>query len=189
MPTLLRKVNFMKIVHAFCVAALCAAGAAFAEEQRRLSAHEHGHGHLNVAIEAKRVSMELEVPGADILGFEHAPSNAEERAAVDDAKAKLASASSLFKLPPDAGCGLDGARVSAGDHDETASAAEENHSEFRAEYDLECRAVGKLTVVEFAYFSVFPGTEELEVNVISPKGQSTYKVTRDKPILDLAGII
>jgi hypothetical protein len=64
--------------------------AASAEEQRQLGAHEHGHGHLNIAIEAKSVAFELEVPGMDIVGFEHEPSTPEQRAAVAQAKATLA---------------------------------------------------------------------------------------------------
>ena len=42
------------------------------EDHRELGPHVHGHGTLNIAIEDKRVSMELEVPGMDIVGFEHA---------------------------------------------------------------------------------------------------------------------
>ena len=41
------------------------------EKHRQLGAHEHGHGNFNIAIEGKSVSMELEAPGADIVGFEH----------------------------------------------------------------------------------------------------------------------
>ena len=51
--------------------------------------HVHGHGTLNIAIEDKRVSMELEVPGMDIVGFEHAPSTDDQKAAVEKAKARL----------------------------------------------------------------------------------------------------
>ncbi|MGI9423429.1 MAG: ZrgA family zinc uptake protein, partial [Hyphomicrobiaceae bacterium] len=49
-------------------------GALAADEQhRQLGAHEHGHGAFNVAIDGRRVSMELEAPGADIVAFEHKP--------------------------------------------------------------------------------------------------------------------
>ena len=47
------------------------ASGAVAETKREGHAHEHGHGKLNVAIEGKNVMMEMEVPGADIVGFEH----------------------------------------------------------------------------------------------------------------------
>ena len=36
------------------------------EEHRELGPHVHGHGTLNIAIDDKTVSMELEVPGMDV---------------------------------------------------------------------------------------------------------------------------
>ena len=60
-------------------------------QHRELGPHQHGHGTLNIAIEGGRVSMELDVPGADIVGFEHAPSTKAQRTAVDKAKAQLAA--------------------------------------------------------------------------------------------------
>ena len=49
----------------------CIAFSAAGEEHRQLGAHVHGHGRLNIAIEDKTVSIELEARGADIVGFEH----------------------------------------------------------------------------------------------------------------------
>ena len=55
------------------VALAVASTGAIAEETRReLDAHQHGHGSLTIAIEGGQVQMALEVPGADIVGFEHA---------------------------------------------------------------------------------------------------------------------
>ena len=41
----------------------------------------------------------------------------------------------------------------------------------------------------FEYFNVFAGSQELDVSVISAKGQSSFEVKRDKPSLDLTGIM
>src|SRR6516162_4732569 len=106
----------MRTAGTVCIltAAMAAAAIpALAEEQhRQLGAHVHGHGRLNIAIEGKKLSMELEVPGADIVGFEHEPSTAEQRAALAEAKARLANASMLFAPEPKAGCTLEQAKVS-----------------------------------------------------------------------------
>ena len=67
-----------------------------AEEHRQLGAHVHGHGRLNIAIEGKKISLELEVPGADIVGFEHEPSTPDQKAAIAEGRAKLADALALF---------------------------------------------------------------------------------------------
>src|SRR5215472_3107957 len=95
-------------VRVLTAAMAAAAFPAFAEEpQRQLGAHVHGHGILNIAIEGKKMSMELEVPGMDIAGFEHEPSSAEQRAALDEAIARLANARVLFAPEPKAGCELE----------------------------------------------------------------------------------
>ena len=88
-------------------------------------AHEHGHAALNIAIEDDGIEMELISPGADIVGFEHAPDTDADRAAVQDAIAKFQKG--LFTLPEAAGCELeavgiyssllpDGKPIHSGDH-------------------------------------------------------------------------
>ncbi len=85
----------------------------------------------------------------------------------------------------------DGGKHADEHHDEHAESkeAEAEHAEFHAVYQLTCTAPGKLTSIEFSYFGTFKNAEELEVNVATSKGQSQYEVTRDKPTLDLGGII
>ena len=163
-------------------------------QHRELGAHQHGHGTLNIAIEGARVTMELDVPGADIVGFEHAAKTKAQRAAVETAKTTLAAPLSLFVVPKSAGCSVKEANVKiegaepkeaqAGAPKEQASA---EHSDFNADYVLECTAADKLTSIEFPYFRKFSGAEELEVNVVTAKGQSKFEVKRSKPRLDLRG--
>ena len=94
-------------------ALICAAFPANAEEARReLGPHQHGHGRLNIAIEASRVSMELEVPAHDIVGFEHEPATPEQKAAMEKAKATLAGGLALFKPSAAAECKLTNAKIS-----------------------------------------------------------------------------
>jgi hypothetical protein len=177
---------------------LCLALApAHAQERREAGPHQHGHGTLNIAIEGPRVTMELEVPGNDIVGFEHAAKTKAQRDAVAKAKAQLGAPLSLFRLPASAGCAVKAATVAIesggggeakkgghkhGDHDH-------GHSEFHAEYTLECSTIANLTSIEFPYFSMFKGAKELEVNVITPKGQSKFEVKGSKPRLDLTGVM
>jgi hypothetical protein len=186
----------------FTAAAFAAALPAIAAEQHReAGAHEHGHGKLDVAIEGKRVSMALAVPGADIVGFEHEATTQEQKAKVEKAKKTLADALAVFALPAAAGCKLTEAKVEVGAEEEHGhksehgakkdaggKAEEEHHSEFHAEYALSCEAPEKLTGIEFKYFKLFPGAEELDVNVASDKGQTKYEVTREKPSLKLGEI-
>ena len=72
---------------------------------------------------------------------------------------------------------------------DNAKAAQHEHSDFNADYVLECTSIDKLTSIEFPYFRVFPAAEELEVNLVTQKGQSKFEVKRSKPRLSLAGKI
>ncbi len=182
-----------------------------AEEHRELGPHEHGHGILNIAVEKNRVSMDLDVPGMDIAGFEHKPESASDKAKAEKAEKLLADALTLFKVPASAGCKVAEAKVSIeaeGEHGESANkheaAAEpmdgktkpaeqagekheehEGHNDYNVAYVLDCAKPSEITSIQFGYFKSFEGAKALTVNVVSEKAQNSYEVTREKPVLDL----
>lgn len=165
---------------------------------RQLGPHVHGQGTLDIAIEGNKIEMELVSPGMDIVGFEHVASTPEQKAAVEKAKAKLADALSVFKLPAPAGCKVDKADVESRaevhkpgekDDDDDDKPGAPQHSEFHATYSLTCAAPERLTSMETAYFTDFSGGNLLNVNVTTSKGQTQAQLTREKATLDLAGIM
>jgi hypothetical protein len=174
---------------------LCAVPAV-AEEHRQLGPHVHGQGTLDIAIEGKKIAMELVAPGMDIVGFEHVATTDAQKAAVEKAKAKLTDVLSVFKLPAAANCKVDTANVESrkethqpGEKDDDDKPGEPEHSEFHATYALTCEAPESVTGMETAYFSDFAGGQLLNVNVTSPKGQTQAQMNRAKPTLDLAGLM
>lgn len=172
-------------------------GAAQAEERRELGAHEHGHSKLSMAVEGTRVVMEVAAPGLDILGFEHPAETAEEKAAVEAGKAALADPLSLFVMPAAAGCRVVEAVVlleqeeheQEHEAEEHAGEAHEDHhdddlhSEFAARYTLDCADPGALTDITFAWFDRFPNGKEVEVTLVTDKGQTSFEVERGDPPL------
>jgi Protein of unknown function (DUF2796) len=191
----------MRLFALFVLASMIFILPAAAQEHRELGAHEHGRGTLNIAVEGNKVTMELEAPGVDVVGFEHAAKTSREKAAVDKAKAQLMTPLSLFNLPVAAECRVTEASVEIGEHDHDAKEAAkspeagkapakgEGHSEFHAQYTLECKAASSIAAIEFGYFRAFAGAEKLDVNIITPKGQSKFEATRAKPSISLAGMI
>lgn len=203
----MRTLSFIVVLAAF-------AGPALASENRQLGAHEHGVGHLNIAFDGQRIAIELHVPGADIVGFEYEAKSAEDRAKVDAAVATLARPLDLFVLPAAARCSV--VQASAGlesehgeehhenhdgdhaheshdehkhnDHDRDEHAHEDGHTEFHAEYMLDCASPTEVENIEFAYFDAFPDAKKLEVQVITAAGASAFDVTHDAPSLDLRGM-
>jgi hypothetical protein len=193
----------MKLSRSLFVAAIIAGSvpSMAAEEHRELGAHEHGVGRLNIAIEGKRVSMELEVPGADIVGFEHEASTKTQKGAVQKAKTTLTGALNVFKLPAEAKCKVAQAKVEvhteekqeqghdkAGEAKHDAADNGSGHSEFHAEYVVDCAAPEKLTGIDFKYFELFPHAQKLDVNLVTDKGQTHYEVTRETPQLKFGEI-
>ena len=196
---------------ALCALALLAAPAALAHgakthdhaETRELGAHVHGHASLAVAVEGAEVAMELRAPGADVVGFEHAPETDEDRTRVKEALATLEAPLALFVPPAEAGCavasatatlvalGADGAEEIDLDHapDHGHDHGEEGHTEFRAEYRLTCADPARLDRLTFAWFELFPASEAVAVDLVSDRGARSFEATREAPALDLGGAI
>jgi len=127
---------------------------AAAHESRQMDAHVHGTGAVQIAIDGPTIALEITVPGADIVGFEHAPGSDADRAALDAALAQFGDVSALVTLQGAAACtsatkrvdthgyGLGDADVHEaraadagqddhghGDHDHAADAVHDDHDD------------------------------------------------------------
>ena len=179
--------------------AIFAAFPALAEqaEHRHLGPHVHGQGTLDIAIEGKKIEMELVSPGMDIVGFEHVATTDDQKAAVEKAKGKLADVLNVFQLPAAAKCKTETANVESRKEthqpgekdDDDDKPGEPQHSEFHATYTITCEAPENITGMKTAYFSDFAGGQLLNVNVTTSKGQTQAQMTREKPTLDLTGVM
>jgi len=209
------------------------ASMAHSSETKTLKAHEHGVGKLNIAFEHSQVMMELEAPGADIVGFEHPAESPEDKASVRTALNLLEKPLALFVFPKEAKCTVAMATAELhgeeGDHEkehghghdekhadahhgEGAKNKEKkehhhehkehakhdkdeddhdgaSHTEFHAEYRLNCGDIGAIDEIKFVYFATFPNAGELDIQLISDRGAHGLEVERDDPALSLAGRI
>ncbi|TMV10021.1 DUF2796 domain-containing protein [Ruegeria sediminis] len=177
-----------------------------AEQTRSVDAHVHGAGTVGIAFSGSDFSLSLEAPGADIVGFEHAAVTAEDRDLVQAAISDLAKPLTLFVVSDEAGCTVKSANVSVamsqiGEHetegDHSGEATEEHdhsehaedhaavHSEFHAEYVMTCQNIDAIDGIRFDYFERFPNAQELDVQVVSPKGARAYEIGRSDVELDL----
>ena len=203
----------MKIVHLIAGIALSATPS-LAEETTQLDAHEHGVGQLNIAFDENKIAMELHAPGADIVGFEYGAKSDADLAAIDAALQTLSDPLGLFLIPEAASCivitahaKLESEDSDHDDHDEEGHDDHDEeghddhdeeghddhdkapgHTEFHAEYLLECAKLTEISAITFSYFEIFPNALELEVQVISDKGATAFEIERDVAKLDLRGI-
>ncbi|HCG8517359.1 TPA: DUF2796 domain-containing protein [Vibrio parahaemolyticus] len=178
---------------------------ATAEEYRQHSAHVHGHVEFNIAQDGSDLLLEITAPGADVVGFEHAPENAEQEKTLQHAIATLEDSNALFAINPQAQCEIEEVHVehSLGgqheehehhDHDEHAHhdhdkhehddheghdhSEHSDHGEFTVQYRFHCAQVGELSRIQTDWFNQFPSTESVNVNLFTDTTQSATSLTK-----------
>lgn len=169
----------------FCLAALSIAGAALA--QHGPAAHQHGLARLTVAIDGERVEVEFASPLDGLTGFEHAPRNAGQRAALAAAAARLGDFGSLFVLPPAAQCRLVGHELDLPWHggsavpggDPHGSHADDGHADATVVYRLHCAQPAALDRLQLKLAAAFPRLHRIDAERASPRGQVALRLRAD----------
>ncbi|WMN95835.1 DUF2796 domain-containing protein [Vibrio parahaemolyticus] len=114
---------------------------ATAEEYRQHSAHVHGHVEFNIAQDGSDLLLEITAPGANVVGFEHAPENAEQEKTLQHAVATLEDSNALFAINPQAQCEIEEVHVEhslGGQHEEHEHHDHEGHDhDEHAHHDLD----------------------------------------------------
>ena len=139
-------------------------------------AHEHGVAHLQIAVEGGTVEASFDLPGHDLLGFEHAPATEAEKAAVTAAGARLKDAAAILRLSPEAKCTV--AEASFESETPEAGAA---HVDFVAHYRFSCAAPAALAGFTTGLFQAFPSIGELSVQSQTPQGVREQELTASQP--------
>lgn len=147
---------------------LCAGSAAHAA-----SAHVHGKAKLDIAVEATRLTLQLDSPLDNIVGFERAPRTDAERKRAAAAVAQLNAAESMFRIDPAAQCKLasvvlTSAALKLGKPD--AAAQKEGHAEIEGSFEFACIDATRATYVDVGLFE-FTHLQSLQVQVATPRGQ------------------
>jgi hypothetical protein len=162
------------------VAALAAgAGPAWAAGK----AHQHGVLKLDVALQGSKLTITMQAPLDNLLGFERAPRTDAERKAAADVLARLRSpdkGAPLFVTDAAAQCTLGKAEVQAAVLEPTAKpASKEEHADLDASYEFTCAKPDELRTLEVGLFEAYKRTQRIDVQVAGPKGQN--KVTLKRP--------
>lgn len=97
--------------------------------------HQHGSGRLSLAQDQQQLMLELFAPAADIVGFEHAPGNAEQRTQYRAALARIQDADRLFTLSGAADCQLLASQLIEQDEDPLNEAEHEHDGEHHHSHD------------------------------------------------------
>ena len=161
------------------------------KEGDSLSAHQHGIGRLDLAMDGGHFALELTLTAHDVVGFEHKAKTADEKAKAAKAKATLEDPSKLFSFAESAGCTVlveDVANsIEESGEEESESATEGGeHADYLASYVVSCKEIGKLSSVPVKLFSLFPSLASLKVQATTAKGPRSSVLTKDKA--DIEGL-
>lgn len=171
----------MKPLRILPFALFCAASLAYAQHK-----HVHGAGRLDVAIEGGKISLALEMPLDAAVGFERAPKNDKEKAALAAAEKALNDAG-IYLPTPAANCTLQTREVHVPfpgrDDSQHAHEGEQHHADIEANHVFRCANPAELKSLETTLFKSFPRLYRLEVQRSGPAGQGAARLTPKKPVL------
>jgi len=155
--------------------------------------HEHGAATLDIALDGNTLLISMESPLDSLVGFEHAPRNDRQRAALARMEASLRDAGRLFKPTAEAGCTPREAKVeqpfagkTAGEaapahgeeKKEAAKHDADHHAETRVTWTFVCDRPQALRAVEVLLFDAFPRMQRIKAQAATPRGQSGAMLTR-----------
>lgn len=143
--------------------------------------HQHGVAQLEVAVDGHTLTIHLESPLDNLLGFEHAPRTEAQRMAARNLLRTLRQGERLFAPTEAAGCKLSEAKVEAPVLE--GKAGEGEHADLDADWRYACAQPGRLTGMKVELFTRYPGLKRLDAAVVSGKGQRAVKLTRGMPFL------
>lgn len=151
------------------------------------SPHEHGVARLDVAVDAKRLSILLQTPLDNLVGFEHAPRSDAERDKVAAAIARLRNPQALFGTDAAAGCTTSRVELQAAQWQLGATGpAKDGHADLDATYEFNCSNGGRASFLEVGLFEAFPSMQRVELQVATPKGQLKASLRRPSSRVMLA---
>ena len=152
-------------------------------------AHEHGAAELTVALDGQALVIELISPLDNLVGFEHAPANDTQRAALVEAGRLLSDADAMFALPVAAACRFEHADIespwpmaamapAAGQAGHAhAHPTRGDHEEAVVTYRYTCAQPAALQRIDVRAFARFPRLREIRVEHATARGQGAAVLT------------
>lgn len=150
-----------------------------------LGTHTHGVATLQVAIDAKVLLISFSSPLDNLLGFEHKARNQAEVAQVQNMINQFYK-TNLFVPTKSAQCKLQTIDLESlvikkkpqtGSTKQHTHEEEAGHADLDAELVYHCNQVKNLGDLQVNLFKVFPNLHQLNVEIVSERGQSAAKLT------------
>ena len=144
-------------------------------------AHVHGVANLELAVEGDQLTLDLDMPLDNTVGFEHPPRNDKEKAALAALMKLLQNGAELFVPAAAADCKLEKVKLEDAFPDGKAKA--DGHAEVGAFYVFRCTQPAALKAMETSLFRHFSRLQRVDAQRATPGGQGSARMTPDQPSL------
>ncbi|PZP34433.1 MAG: DUF2796 domain-containing protein [Roseateles depolymerans] len=144
-------------------------------------AHQHGVMHLDIAIQGRALTLQLEAPLDSLLGFERRPRNDAERQAVRSMLQTLRQGQALWQPDPAAGCRLLDVQLESPLLQPPQAAEPHEHLDLDADFSFQCERPDRLGALQQQLFEHFPRLQRLLVQLAGPNGQHRLELQRPDP--------
>ena len=151
------------------------------KDKKSLDAHVHGVSVLNLVQDMGQLSFEFEMPGFDVVGFEHKAKKKEDIKKVRNALNILSDYKNMINVPASANC-----------KEKKSSAKvinEGSHSEFISQYLLSCEKISLIKDIQITYFDSFPFSKELNVNLVTKNKKLSQTTDKNNSIIKVDGYL
>jgi hypothetical protein len=150
-------------------------------------AHVHGVAKMDIGVEAKKITVILETPLDNLVGFERAPRTDSERKRADEAVAKLRDGNAMFRFDPAAGCKLASVDLTSAalQLGRAGGAPKDGHAELEGEWEFDCVDATRAAHVDVGLFA-FNQLKRVQVQLALPKAQLKRELKRPNPRIVLS---
>lgn len=160
-------------------------------EHREVEAHEHGTAKLNWVMEGQKLSMYLQSPAMNMLGFEHRPQNEHENQQLSLLMTTLTNPDKIIELTGGQ-CALSFANITnpftveVSDEKFDYGSSEESdhqHNDIIVEYNFLCQQPLQLETLNIKLFDTFVGFELIHAQWIVNDIQGGATFNHDNHLL------
>ena len=173
------------IAAATAIGLLSLAGAGLAKAQHAHGAHVHGEAQAAIVVEGQSVSISLNSAMYNITGFERAPQNSAEEAALADAIAVLSAGENIFVMDTAADCTFDSVVHSLPVGLPASEKDDRLYRDLEASYEFTCSAPDELSAMVIGLFEPFGNLEKIDTVVLNGNSQIAISLSPDQNRIEL----
>ncbi|RZS53213.1 ZrgA family zinc uptake protein [Sphaerotilus mobilis] len=161
-------------------------GQAMAQAHAHAHAHEHGAVSLSIGVEADTLTLLIEAPLDSLVGYEHAPRTAAQKAAAQALLARLRAPATLFTPDAAAGCTPAEFEVDPGVLEPAAAstAPSDGHAELEASYRWTCARPDAVRSIDLAgLMKAAPRIARVGAQIATAQGKFKASLKRPATVL------